>query len=87
MIVVDSSALIAILENESDARVYAEAIRQAQRLIISSVNAFETGLVLRARHGAAASNRMWRFLQDENDFEIVPFDELQAREAPAAFGR
>jgi hypothetical protein len=23
---------------------------------------------------------MWRFLQVENDFEIIPFDETQARE-------
>ena len=30
---------------------------------------------------------MWRFLQVENDFEIFPFDEAQAREALAAFDR
>jgi ribonuclease VapC len=30
---------------------------------------------------------MWRFLNEENDFEIVPFDEAQVREALAAFGR
>ena len=30
---------------------------------------------------------MWRFLLADNDFEIAPFDEAQAREALAAFGR
>jgi len=87
MIVVDSSALIAILEHESDAAAFAAAIQQADRLLISAVNVHETGIVLRARHGIAAAERMWRFLQVENDFEIIPFDETQAREALAAFDR
>ena len=30
---------------------------------------------------------MWRFLLADNDFEVVAFDETQAREALAAFGR
>jgi ribonuclease VapC len=87
MIVVDSSALIAILERESDAAIYAAAIGRADRVLISAINAHESGTVLRARHGKAATDRMWRFLKDENDFEIVPFDEAQAREALAAFDR
>lgn len=87
MIVVDSSALIAILEKEPDAATYAAAIQQADRVLISAVSVHESGTVLRARHGMAAASRMWRFLKDENDFEIVPFDESQAREALAAFDR
>jgi ribonuclease VapC len=42
---------------------------------------------MRVRHGEPAVGRMWRFLRDENDFEIVSFDEGQAREALSAFGR
>ncbi len=87
MIVVDSSALVAILEHEPDAATYATAVRQADRLLVSAVNVHETGMVMRARHGQAAVDRMWRFLRDDNDFEIVPFDEIQAREALSAFGR
>ncbi len=45
MIVVDSSALIAIFEKEPDAAVYAMAIQQAARLLISAVNVHETGIV------------------------------------------
>jgi|SRR5579859_2959713 len=87
MIVVDSSVLIAILENEDDAARYAAEIEKADRLLISAVNVHETGIVLRARRGAAAVVRMWRFFQLDNDFEIVPFDEIQARDALAAFDR
>ena len=87
MIVVDSSALIAILEKEDDAARYAAAIEQAERLLISTMNVHETGMVLRVRRGAAAVTRMWRFLQHDNDFEIVPFDEAQVREALDAFDR
>jgi ribonuclease VapC len=43
--------------------------------------------MLRIRHGSAAVARMWRFLQQENDFEIIPFDEAQAKEALSAFDR
>ena len=87
MIIVDSSALIAIFEKEPDAAVCAAAIQQADWLLISAVNVHETGIVLRARHGVRALGRMWRFLQNDNDFEIVPFDEAQAREAITAFER
>jgi ribonuclease VapC len=86
MIVVDSSALVAILENEDDAATYAQAIAEADRLLISAVNAHETAVVLRARRGEAAADRFWRFL-DDNSFEIVAFDAEQARQAAAGFGR
>ena len=87
MIVVDSSALVAIFEAEPDAATFAIAIQQAERLFISAVNVHETGIVMRARHGEAGLAGMWRFLLEDNDFEIVPFDAAQAREALLAFGR
>jgi ribonuclease VapC len=59
----------------------------ADRLMISAVNVHETGMVMRARRGEAAERQMWRFLLVENDFEIAPFDEMQAREALTAFSR
>lgn len=87
MIVVDSSALIAILEQESDGAVFAQAIHDADRLLISAVTAHETGIVLRARRGMAAAQRLWTFIRVDNDFEVVAFDAAQAREALAAFDR
>jgi ribonuclease VapC len=87
MIVVDSSALVAILEREPDAAVSSMAIEGADRLLISAVNVHETGVVLRVRRGSAALDRLWRLLLIDNDFEIVPFDEMQARAALSAFER
>jgi ribonuclease VapC len=87
MIVVDSSALIAIFEGEPDAALFAGAIHRADRLVISAVNVHEAGIVLRARRGIPAVDYLWRFLQIENDFEIIPFDEAQARAALLAFNR
>jgi len=87
MIVVDSSALIAIFEREADAATYASAIKDANRLLISAVNVYETGMVIHARRGLAATHRLWQFLQVDNDFEIVAFDETQARTALSAFER
>jgi ribonuclease VapC len=87
MIVVDSSALVAILEHEVDAVVYARAIELADRLLVSAVNVHETGVVLRIRRGSAALDRLWRFLVIDNDFEIAAFDEIQARLALSAFNR
>ena len=86
MIVVDSSALVAILEHEIDAVVYAKAIELAERLLISAVNVHETGVVLRIRRGLSSLARLWLFLA-ENEFEIAAFDERQARLALSAFGR
>jgi ribonuclease VapC len=42
---------------------------------------------MRIRRGAAAERKVWRFLLEDNDFEIAPFDTIQARAALAAFGR
>jgi ribonuclease VapC len=87
MIVVDSSAIIAILQEESDAAIFAATIHRENQLLISAVNAHECGVVLRRRHGMGAAERFWRFIRDENDFEIVPFDEAQALVALVAFDR
>lgn len=84
--VVDSSAVIAVLDNEDDAATFAEAIDAADRLVMSAVNVHETAVVLRHRHGQPATERFWRYLAG-NDIEVAPFDEDQARAASEAFGR
>lgn len=86
MIVVDSSAVIAILESEDDALIYARAIQQAENLTMSAVNAHECAVVLRGRRGPVGEQIAWTFLAD-NDIAISPFDEIQARCASEAFGR
>jgi len=86
MIVVDSSALVAILLAEPQRSQPSELIAGGERCVISAVNAHETATVLRLRHGAAAVERFWQFLAD-SEIEIVPFDEAQVRVAAVAFDR
>ena len=86
MIVVDSSAVVAILENEDDAIAFARAIQQADNLTMSAVNAHECAVVLRGRRGPEGEQIAWTFLAD-NDVSISSFDEIQARGASEAFGR
>ena len=57
MIVVDTSALIAILDREPDAALYAEAIAEADAPLISSATLLELHIVMLNRHGAAAKSR------------------------------
>lgn len=86
MIVVDSSAVVAILEDEDDAILYARAIQDADELRMSAVNAHECAVVLRRRRGPEGEQSVWTFLA-QNDIRIFPFDEEQARKASGAFGR
>jgi ribonuclease VapC len=86
MIVVDSSALIAILFQEPEKQESQNIIASGERCVISAVNAHETATVLRLRHGRSAVTLLWRLLA-ENAIEIVPFDEAQVRAAAEAFDR
>ncbi|MUO85231.1 type II toxin-antitoxin system VapC family toxin [Agrobacterium vitis] len=86
MIVVDSSAVVAILEREDDSDLYARVIQDADDLTMSAVNAHECAVVLRRRRGPEGERILWLFLAD-NGVQILPFDEEQARRASEAFGR
>ena len=86
MIVVDSSALIAILLDEPEKHVFEDFIAGGERCVMSAVNAHETACVLRSRYGQQAVARLWRLLSD-CEIEIVPFDEAQMRAAAVAFDR
>jgi len=84
MIVIDTSALIAILFAEPDRGTFENVIAGGERCVMSAVNAHETATVLRVRNGAAAVEKLWLLLADI-DIEIVPFDEAQVRAAALAF--
>lgn len=86
MIVVDSSAVVAILEREDDSALYARVIQDADNLTMSAVNAHECAVVLRRRRGPEGERILWLFLAD-NGVQVLPFDEEQARRASEAFGR
>lgn len=86
MMVVDSSAVVAIFQAEDDAQSLADAMAAADQLVMSAVNAHETAMILRARGGPESVEDFWRFLS-VNGIEVAPFDEDQARGASEAFGR
>ncbi len=86
MIVVDSSALIAIFFDEPEKQPFQAVIAGGERCMISAVNAHETACVLRVRHGPQAVERLWQLLA-VSEIEIVAFDEAQVRAAAIAFDR
>ena len=86
MIVIDTSALVAILNHEPERTAFFQAIIAADRCLVSAVTYQEAGHVLFARHGV---NGMY----DLEDFlalikaEIVPHDMHLAALALEAFRR
>ena len=89
MIVVDASALIAILDKEPDAARYAEAIAEADAPLISAATLLELHIVMLNRHGARAAQIVERLIQDAA-FQIENFTAQHvelAREAYARYGK
>jgi len=89
MIVVDTSALIAILDKEPDAALYAEAIAEADSPLISAATLLELHIVMLNRHGARAAQIVDRLIQDaafQIENSTAQHFEL-AREAYARYGR
>ncbi|MUZ75430.1 PIN domain-containing protein [Agrobacterium vitis] len=86
MIVVDSSVVIAIFEEEEDAATFAAVIASGEGLAMSAVNVHETATVLYARRGTENVGDFWRFLNASN-IEIALFDADQARAASEAYLR
>ncbi len=87
--IVDSSAIIAILLHEPDARRYAAALQAASRRRLSVANALEASIVAESRGGAAAGDDLDRFVQ-RFAFELAPVTAEQlaaARRAWRRFGR
>ena len=89
MIVVDTSALIAILDREPDAALYAEAIAEADAPLISAATLLELHIVMLNRHGARAAPIVGRLIHDAG-FQIENFTAQHfelAREAYARYGK
>jgi ribonuclease VapC len=50
--VLDTSALLAILFDEPERRAFTESIEAAERRLLSAANFVETSMILESRHGA-----------------------------------
>jgi ribonuclease VapC len=84
--VIDSSAVLAILQQETDAGAMANAIAAAPVRLFSAVSLLETGILTRSRKGDAGAHELDAFVEAAR-LEIVPFDEAQAQVAREAFAR
>ncbi len=84
--IVDSSALVAIVLKEPGWEDLLARIAEASAVAIGAPTLAETGAVLTARLGTQAP-RLLRALIDEGDIDVVPFVEEHARAAMDAFSR
>jgi ribonuclease VapC len=89
MIVVDASALIAILDEERDAARYAEAIAEADPPLISAATVVEAGIVMFNRHGLAGARKFNALIQEAGfQIESVTAQHAQlALQAYASYGK
>lgn len=86
MTVVDSSAILAVLRGEPDARRYAEALEGIDRLFMSAGSLLEVGAVVLQKGGAGRLPEMYRLLELAQ-IEVVAVSERHAREAIDAYRR
>jgi ribonuclease VapC len=84
--VIDTSAVVAILFDEPDQNLYDEAIERAPVRLISAVTRVELSFVVEGRKGEAGRERLERFLVMTGS-EIVAVTPQQAEVAIHAFRR
>ena len=84
MMVVDSSAILAILNDEPERRAFNEAIEQADTCFISAVNFVGTSMVLEARKGYEGV-RDFDLLVAQAGIQLTEVDAEQAQLARDAF--
>jgi len=82
--IIDASALIAILRDEPEAAAYAHAIEQANERRLSAVNFVEAAVVIDVNRDPIASRRFDELLT-EAQILIEPVTEIQARIARDAY--
>jgi ribonuclease VapC len=82
----DTSAVLAILQDEDERSEFVALIEQSSRLLISAVSVLEAAMVLEGRRGDDAGTDLDLFLQRAS-IEIVPFDRDQLMVARTAFRR
>lgn len=86
MIVIDTSAIVAVFKGEADAERIARCIDDADALLLSAANLLETSMVLSGLRSALEAGDDWLDrLLDEQDVVIEPVTAAQAQLARVAF--
>lgn len=83
MIVVDTSALMAVIQNEADADRLSDALENADQLAISATTVAECLIVAAMRDVAPEMRR----LLDELGFEVAPVTQAFAQRVARAYAR
>ncbi len=82
--IVDTSAVIAILFNEDDAAIYANAMTRSESCRMSAATFLETAIVVEAQTSKSGSRQLDAFMRRAG-VAIEPFTEEQAHIARQAF--
>jgi ribonuclease VapC len=84
--VIDTSALIAILQRESERRPFIEAIEASDARLMSVATFVEISIVIEARHGAEGVRDLDHFIA-RAAIDLVAVDAEHGKTARSAFGR
>lgn len=82
--IIDTSALVSILDQEAEAERLARAIAAASERMLSAANLVETGIVMQVRRGDEA-DRDLDLLLAKLKIDIIPVSGKQANLARKAF--
>jgi ribonuclease VapC len=84
--VLDSSALIAILQDEPERRVFNEAIETAPHRLLSAASFVEVSIVMEVRYGAEGVRDLDQFIE-RAEIEVVDVTAAEGRVARHAYAR
>jgi ribonuclease VapC len=84
--VVDTSALLALLLDEPEAEEFRSALEADEVRLVSAATLLETAIVIEARKGGAAGRELDRLI-DKADVAVVSVDADQIEEARRAWRR
>ena len=87
--VIDSSAILALLMAEPESEQFASAIDTASVRLMSAANLLETSIVIEARHGLAGGNKLDELIKKAQiSVEPISLEQAEAaRVAYRAFGK
>jgi ribonuclease VapC len=83
-VIVDTSALVAILKQENDAESYADALAHADELLLSAANYLETSIVIDGQQDPVASRQVDNLITKAG-IEIATVTAAHAKIARAAY--
>ena len=84
--VIDTSAVLAIMQREPERRIFLEAIEAADSTRMSVASFVESSIVIESRYGAEGLRDLDRFISRAR-IELIPVDTEQGQLARSAFSR